>query len=446
MNASSHATQEEIQEIMKRGPVGPDLPPPPPRGNGMGFAVILCFGFVLVLLLFLQISRRRALREADQRPIIRVNPILKERAIELLKERDPSFDAAAFLERIHLVVAAVNKAWLAGDMGPARRVISDGVYVRFMTQLQLLRSQGLRNAMADFCVVSAEILAADCDDLWDTLHVKIVGAARDLDLPAALSPDEAEKRLRRAELREYDEAWSFVRRRGKSSRKGVPALEGRCPSCGADLPLSEVVRCEYCKALVNSGEHDWVLAEITQAAEWRSGASAKTIPGLDALRERDPSVSRQELEDRVSVSFWKWIEARSTDKPDKLARFCMKLPQDAATRAALSLSACQLREVAVGSADLKRIEQREGTDQASLEVRWSAASDGQAAENHRHVFVLGRAAEAKSRRGLSSLDCPSCGGPLANSDDVTCRYCGTALTGGKHEWALLEVRERPEKS
>ena len=33
----------------------------------------------------------------------------------------------------------------------------------------------------------------------------------------------------------------------------------KCPSCGADLPLSEVVKCEYCQAIVNSGEHDWVL-------------------------------------------------------------------------------------------------------------------------------------------------------------------------------------------
>jgi hypothetical protein len=314
-----------------------------------------------------------------------------------------------------------------------------------MTQLELLRSQGLHNAMADWRVISAEILAADSDDLWDTVHVKIVGAARDLDLPLSLSAGEAEKRMQKAKLCEYDEAWSFLRRRGKNSIKGVPALEGHCPSCGADLPVSEVVRCEYCKALINSGEHDWVLAEITQAQEWRNSSSTKTIPGLDALRERDPSVSRQELEDRVSVSFWKWIEARSTGKPDKLARFCMKAPEDAATRAALSLTQSKLREVAVGSADLKRVDAHDDTDQASLEVRWSAAIDEQAPENHRHLFILGRSAAARSRRGLSSLDCPSCGGPLANSDEVTCRYCGTALTGGQYEWALLEVRERTEK-
>ena len=441
----SHFSAEEMEAIRNRKPI-PDLTPPPapPKGHGMAFALLFCLFCVGVLLVYL-VRGRRAKRPVETRPTIRVNPVIQERSVDALKERDASFDAQAFTERTRAVVAAVNKAWLAGDMGPARRLISDGVFVRFTTQLQLLSSQGLRNAMADWRVVSTEILAADCDDLWDTVHVKIVGAARDLDLPLDLPPAEADKRLQRAALCEYDEAWSFVRRRGKHSHKGAPALAGQCPSCGAELPLSEVVRCDYCKALVNSGEHDWVLAEITQAAEWRAGASVKTIPGLDALRERDPSLSRQELEDRVSVDFWKWVEARCTGKPDKLARFCMKPPQDDAARRVLALSPSSLRAVAVGSADLKRVDSQAGTDQATLEVRWSAAEGDGPPVHHRHLFILGRAAEARSQRGLSSLDCPSCGGPLASSDEVNCRYCGIPLTGGKHEWALVEVRERTEE-
>ena len=422
----------------------PDLPPPPRKG-GLVVALVLCGLFVAVLAAFLFIGRRKKKRDlAANRPTIRVNPILQGRSVEMLKEHDASFDPAAFTARTRSVVETVNKAWLAGDMGPARRVISDGVYVRFTTQLALLRAEGLRNVMADWRVVSAELLSADADALWDTVHVKIVGAARDADVPVALPDKQVQKRVQAAPLAEYDEAWSFVRRRGKGSIKGVPALEGRCPSCGADLPLSDVVRCEYCKALVNSGEHDWVLAEITQAAEWKQSASARDIPGLSALRERDPTVSRQELEDRVSVSFWKWVEARSTGKPDKLARFCLQPPADDRARAALDLGAAgRLHAVAVGSADLKRVDTG-ALDRASLEVRWSGALPGQEPVHHRHTFVLGRDAAAQSKRGLSSLDCPSCGGPLATSDAVTCRYCGTALTGGKLEWALVEVRERKD--
>ena len=423
----------------------PDEPAPPPKRTGLFVAIALCALFAVIVLVSWLRARRRTQQATETRAMIRLNPIIAERSVDALKEHDPSFDPQAFAERTRAVVAAVNKAWLAGEMGPARRLISDGVFVRFTTQLQLLRSQGLRNAMADWRVVSAEILAADCDDLWDTVHVKIVGAARDQDIPLELPPGEADKRLQRVKLAEYDEAWSFVRRRGRNSLKGAPALEGRCPSCGAELPLSEVVRCDYCQALVNSGEHDWVLAEITQAAEWRASSSVKSIPGLDSLRERDPSLSRQELEDRVSVSFWKWVEARSTGKPDKLSRFCMQPPLDEGSRRALSLENTPLREVAVGSADLKRIDGKEGTDQATLEVRWSAAQDKGPPTHHRHLFILGRAAQTRSRRGLSSLDCPSCGGPLASSDEVTCRYCNTPLTGGKHEWALLAVSERPEE-
>ena len=268
--------------------------------------------------------------------------------------------------------------------------------------------------------------------------------ARDADVALNLSEEDGKKKARGAALAQYQEVWSFVRRRGKRSKQGVPALEGQCPSCGANLPISEVVKCEYCQALVNSGEHDWVLAEITQPEEWRAEPAVGQVPGLEELRSRDPSISRQELEDRVSVSFWKWVEARSTGKPDKLSRFCMQPPLDEAARHALALIKTPLREVAVGSADLKRIDSKDGIDRATLEIRWSAAADQGPPTHHRHSFVLGRAAQVQSRRGLSSLDCPSCGGPLASSDEVTCRYCNTPLTGGKHEWALLAVSERPE--
>ena len=40
--------------------------------------------------------------------------------------------------------------------------------------------------------------------------------------------------------------------------------------------------------------------------------------------------------------------------------------------------------------------------------------------------------------------CPVCGGQLAKSDETTCPYCSSTLGGGKHEWALLAVSERPE--
>jgi hypothetical protein len=318
-------------------------------------------------------------------------------------------------------------------MGPARRLVSDGVYVRFQTQLSLLKAQGLKNVMLDWKCTGVELLAAEADPLWDTIHVRVAAEARDADVPANLPDAEAQKKARGNALQPYEEVWSFVRRRGKKSKAGQPALDGQCPGCGADLPMSEVVRCEFCKAIVNSGEHDWVLAEITQPEEWGATATGD-VPGMEQLRARDPSVSRQELEDRASVAFWKWIEAQVTGNRAKLDRFCLANGEPA-------IQQRDLKQVAVGSSEVRGVVagSDDGFDYAHLEINWSASENGAEPFGQSLRIILARSSQATSKRGLSSLDCPNCGGALAESDAIKCTYCGEALSGGKHEWALQQA-------
>ena len=415
--------------------------------NGFSWVILI---LIVTVLIYRYLKGRRANSGDGERAKIDVDTTQAQAGIEALRKHDEGFDPQAFVERTRAVAAKVNEAWLAGSMGASRRVISDGVYTRFMTQLQLLKADGLRNVMADWRIVSADILAAEADENWDTVHVRIVGAARDMNVQIGQSDADVKKQVGRAKLDEYHEVWSFIRRRGKKSKKGVPALEGQCPNCGAPLPLGDVVTCDHCQALINSGEHDWVLAEITQPEEWRPRAATEEIAGLAALRTREATLSRQELEDRASVIFWKWVEARTAGKADKLARFCVKSPADAQVAAELLMTPAKLRDVAVGSADLKRVEPsatgQAGTlDRAVVEIRYSAAVDGGESDFDILEFVLARQADApqhaKFKRGLCSLDCPECAGQLATSDATTCTSCGATLGGGKQEWALLAVRK-----
>jgi hypothetical protein len=376
-------------------------------------------------------------KKAQQVPraSVQVSDEERQAGLAALKAEDPDFDEASFAARCRQMMLSINKAWHDGNMGPVRRFISDGVYVRFQTQLALLRAQKLRNAMADARAVAAEVVAAESDPNWDTVHVKVVGEARDTDVASTLSAEEAAEKAKSAPLSRYEEVWSFVRRRGRRTKAGVPmaaAFEGKCANCGNELPSGEVVRCEVCKALTNSGEHDWVLAEITQPEEWVPHARA-TSDILDKIREHDPTVSVQELEDRASVLFWKWIEARATGKRTRLERFCFQQGKPDATKA-------NLAKVAVGSAEVVGVERTpDGLDQVSVAVKWSASFDGGEPSGRENLVVMVRSAEAKSTRGLSCLDCPNCGGPLVDSDSVSCDYCKEPLTGGKREWALKAV-------
>jgi predicted lipid-binding transport protein (Tim44 family) len=371
-------------------------------------------------------------RSAPQRAAVAEDDQISREGLVALRKVDPKFDENAFAARVRDLVARVNAAWVEGKMDPARRFISDGVYVRFVTQLRLLKARGVRNAMADSKVRSAKVLGAEADPLWDTVHVKISAEARDKDVDANFSTDTAVAAARKAPLNSYQEVWSFVRRRGKTSEGAGRVFEGKCPSCGAELPASEVVRCQYCKALTNSGEHDWVLAEITQPEEWSPGGTPE-VDGIDTLRARDPMVSVQALEDRASVVFWKWIDARVTGERKRLDRFCRAQGVPHAPRANLS-------QVAVGAAECTHCDSpNDGYDRVYVDITWSASTDGAEPENMTHTLTLARAESAKSVRGLSSLDCPNCGGALAESDAITCQYCGTALSGGKDEWALEAV-------
>lgn len=392
-----------------------------------GAALTLLILFAIVVIIVLATKKK-----GGDRATVAVDAATQAEGLSALRAQDAGFDENAFAERARGVMAKVNEAWCAGNMGPARRFISDGVYVRFQTQLGMLKAEGLRNAMADWSVVGCTVLAAESDSKWDTVHVKMVGQARDADVPANLNAQQATEKARHAPLSQYEEVWSFLRRRGSKSKNGVPALEGKCPNCGADLPLSDVVRCQYCKAVVNSGEHDWVLAEITQPEEWRPWATTAAIPGLGELQQKDPTVSRQELEDRASVVFWKWIEARATGSRTRLERFCLRPGQPAADRAKLS-------DVAVGSSELVQVSPDGTFDHCEVDLVWSASVDGGAPVNQTSRVILARASGATSKRGLNSLDCPNCGGPLADSDLAKCNYCGEPLAGGKWEWSLEAV-------
>lgn len=405
---------------------------------------MLIGGAAALILFILFIAFFRSKRSInDERAQVDVDTEEQMGGILALQQRDPAFSVPLFLERVKTIMAKVNEAWIQGSMGPARRLISDGVYIRFQTQLNLLRSQGIKNIMVDWHVLSAEMLSAESDTNWDTIHVKVVGEARDADVAIQLQDEAATQQARKAPLKAYQEIWSFIRRRGKLSKNGVPAAEGQCPSCGATLPLSNTVRCDHCQAIVNSGEHDFVLAEITQPEEWSPYGSTQMIPGLAELQERDSLVSRQELEDRASVIFWKWIEATCTGNKQKLARFCLDSLDTVTTQEKLQIDQkLQLSQIAVGSSEVIYVvpHGEDPLDRVWVEIRWSASVQSSEPQPFHHVLTLARSGQVQSKRGLSSLDCPVCGGPLAESDVVTCDYCGETLSGGKHEWALAEIR------
>jgi hypothetical protein len=195
------------------------------------------------------------------------------------------------------------------------------------------------------------------------------------------------------------------------------------------------MKCRYCGAVVCSGEHDWVLAEITQMSEWAPG---HRVPrGLQELRARDAGVAREVLEDRASYVFWKWVQAGRVGTWAPL-RKC-------ATPALLGSGAHVewvqgASDVAVGSSDLVACEVNpggRGYDYAHVEIAWSARLRGASQHASSQTLVrLVRKTGVRSKPSLTALACPACGAPLAETESSRCDHCSAELADGEQTWVL----------
>jgi tellurite resistance protein len=330
-------------------------------------------------------------------------------------------------------------------MRPVRTFLSDGLLRRFTTHLSVMRHQGLRNALAEHQVLEARIHAVESDRHFDTIHVAFRAAAKDVEVDANLTYEQAMQQAAKARREEWTEIWSFLRRPGAKTLAGGGAVEGYCPNCGGPIEVGQTTSCEHCQALINSGDYDWVLAEITQTIEWRP-SSTGDVPGLAQLAARDPAFNRQAAEDRASYVFWRWVEARVLANAAPLAK-CASPELHARIADQVKAGGAQMFKTAVGSVDLVACEAgpEGGRDRFHVKILWSTAVSNKASPSPAaNVFSLGRKAGSVDDGSLSHARCPECHGPLSENDSPECEYCGANLSAGDKEWVLENVL-RPEE-
>jgi hypothetical protein len=354
-----------------------------------------------------------------------------------LQARDPMLTEQSIVEHVRPMADQLRGAWCSGDMRPARPFVSDGVYSRFQVQLALMRQENRRNVMGEAQVLFTTIEAVEDAAPLDVVHVRLTAQARDTEVTWQAGDAEIQQALARTPVAPYTEIWSLVRRSGAQTKPGGFQVGQACPSCGAPLAGGETIKCRYCGALVCSGEHDWVLAEITQLEEWRPTGGRP--PGVDALRASDPGTAAEVLEDRASYVFWKWVESGRAGRFTPLAKHAMAAVLGPAARletcagaSDVSVGGSQVVQCVVGAPD--------GYDHVDVMVMWSARFRGSSDYTPcRTVMRLARRTGVQSKLSMTALVCAACGAPLVESDSTKCDHCGAELAAGDQAWVLEAV-------
>lgn len=356
-----------------------------------------------------------------------------------LTKRDPGFDSKKFLDRAGQGFLKIQDAWSKQDMAPARAFVSDGILERFAIQIDMQKADKLRNAMEEVSVGKSVILQVESDENFDTVHVRVDASAIDSDISL-----EDGRRLRgTGRSSEFSEVWSFLRRPGAKTLEKPGLIEGFCPSCGAPLEIADAAKCGSCQSWVNSGEYDWVLAEITQTCEWSVREAGRDVPGMDELSAADPALNLQFLEDRASVAFWRWQLAKRQGAPGALQSVASEAFGQAAGQE-IALHKTFYKDAAVGGVIVLALETGGELDLAHVVVRWSGRAihgDGSGQVVRQDVFTLGRKAGAATdlRSGLRSLRCPGCGAAPVSRDAAACEYCSVSFNDGSRHWVVVAM-------
>ena len=417
---------------------------------GGSFFGIFFFLFIVIVILVLVIIVARNNSTAGVRTSkmeIQPSPMDRSRLAAFLAA-NPGFDIEAFKQKVGEAFLKIQEAWTAQDLSGVRRFISDGIYQRFATQFRMMGQLKQRNVLGNISILNIHPVAATKDGEYDVIQVFIRAAMSDsfvCDLDHSLDTESNET---------FIEYWSFIRKQQPLKDDSDMYHKQSCPSCGAPLPddMGELCCCEYCKVVVNSGEFDWILAEITQEQDYGDGSAmgAYVSPDLTQnvgyITNEAPDLAVQLIEDKASNAFLQIMTALATRDPAVVRRFVSDEALATITglipEQPIIFDRLYLNEAVLLSAS--RRDNRHVLDvgmTASLQrVRLTSGGfapiDDEIIQSG-YVVTMERDAAAVTNKGaLYQHQCPNCSGAVGDTLDLNCQYCGVPLNSMKNEWIV----------
>ena len=377
---------------------------------------------------------------------------LKAIALARIQRRDQQFDVQIFLDRVERAFLVTQDAWSQQDLRPCRPFLSDGVHERFDLYIRMQQAENIRNRMKNVRVLGKQIVSITTDHHFDTIHVRITAAATSYN-EDLMTGRKVGGSVSASSQITFTEIWSFSRRPGVATNENSSLLEGRCPNCAAAVGIVDKAKCDSCGTMVNAGQHDWILSEITQDEEWVVPPAQHSVKRWNRLQEKDPGLNFQHLEDRASVIFWRCLMAEYFDDFKYAAPILHASESQVPQRLRRGKKAFW-KTPAVGVVEVISCvpAEKDEFDRVMVLVRWSATKASgdrlkPRLQGHQriysHVLILKRKSGTSSKAELafSSFSCTGCGAPLALGQANQCEFCGAAINDGSGDWVLEDVVE-----
>lgn len=371
-------------------------------------------------------SKTSALKESSFLQL--QSPEMLSAALTRITQRDGNFSYESFVKRSEIVFRKIMAALSENAPQKIEHLVSDSLYNRFT----FIADSKKRTPVipVDLVINELQIAQVNIEGNFDVLQLFVRAASYDytpLPHETGLTP-EALKADKSKTLKEtlHSQYYTFIRKPSARTKNAPGLLEGQCPNCGSPIQIGQATRCPVCSSFIRSGDHDWVLTKITEAAAY-SYTEPSLVPGYAEITKTDPAFSLHNIEDKTAVTFWNLRTAEKAKHGPS-----QKIGAGAASIASFTATAPVLDSVS-----LKAVSLEGALDTCYLLVSWH---DDAGRKSLRDVYVFTRKHNAKTKENnaLSSSHCSNCGGPIASSAEAVCAFCSSPLIDDS-DWLLARV-------
>lgn len=246
------------------------------QGSSSGGGILGIILFILILpvliiaLIIYSLYRKRHPKNAQTFPPVQTTEMTTEISpssvvndptvgLSKIQSVDSNFNIQVFKDKTENAFYKIQEAWERQDMNIARPFVSDSIMQRYTTMISDMHSRGEQNILENIVIGSMTIYSASADNNFDYITVKIDASAADYTVNSEgqlISGSKSDQ--------PFTEYWTMLRTVNTLTQADKQLKDNKCPNCGAPLQVNATGKCNFCGAIVSSGEYDWVLSQVDQ--------------------------------------------------------------------------------------------------------------------------------------------------------------------------------------
>lgn len=181
--------------------------------------------------------------------------------LNAIHDIDPNFSEETFIGWTKEVFITLQNAWTERDWSKIRPFEKEELYRQHEQQLKEYINNGTINIIERINIKQAYMHLYERDAQYEYLVVYMETRMNDYVI------DEKTRAVVKGDKNiehHLNYQLTFMRKTGVKTN---PARSNKstvsCPHCGAPVTVTSAGKCEYCDFIITTGEHDWVLSDLS---------------------------------------------------------------------------------------------------------------------------------------------------------------------------------------